>query len=98
MKVLITGASSGIGEAMAYEFARRGYDLILVATNRARLEKVAENCPTKTEIILCDLSYEEEVFNLYKKVKKKNIDIWSTMRVSGCSGTSIRQIWIENSK
>ena len=40
MKVLITGASSGIGRSMAYSFAKRGYDLVLVARSKDKLEKV----------------------------------------------------------
>jgi len=41
--VFITGASSGIGEALAYEFARRGYNLALTARRHALLEHIATN-------------------------------------------------------
>ncbi|KAL1089957.1 hypothetical protein V6Z11_D07G056300 [Gossypium hirsutum] len=42
--VLITGASSGIGEHLAYEYARRGARLALVARRKRRLQEVADVC------------------------------------------------------
>ena len=76
MKVLITGASSGIGRDMAIEFAKKGYDLILVARNEERLKKLQEEINkfnVKSEIILKDLSNPENCKSLYEEAK--NIDI-----------------------
>ena len=42
--VVITGASSGIGAALARRYARDGARLALIARNRGRLEGVAEDC------------------------------------------------------
>ncbi|XBI55731.1 hypothetical protein VPH35_037479 [Triticum aestivum] len=41
--VLITGASSGIGEHLAYEYAKRGANLALVARREASLREVTDN-------------------------------------------------------
>ena len=55
---LVTGASSGIGEQFARQLAGRGYELLLVARRRDRLEKLAGGLPTKAEVIECDLANE----------------------------------------
>jgi len=43
-KIILTGASDGIGKAMAIEFARRGYSLALMARRKEALEAVKAEC------------------------------------------------------
>lgn len=75
MKALITGASSGIGLDMARYLASMKCELILVARDREKLEKVQESLPTKVTIIVADLAIEQKVKELYVLLKKENIDI-----------------------
>lgn len=75
MKVLITGASSGIGESIAYYLDKLGYDLILVSTNEEKLKSVKDKV-NSAKIIVCDLREEDSVFKLYEKVVGENIDVF----------------------
>ncbi len=56
-KVWITGASSGIGEALSLEFARRGATLLLSARRKSVLEAVRQRCvePERHRILTFDL-------------------------------------------
>lgn len=56
MHVAITGASSGIGEAIAREYARRGASLTLVARRGDRLKALAAELGVKTHCVPADLS------------------------------------------
>lgn len=75
MKALITGASSGIGLEMAKYLATQKVELILVARSKEKLEKLQEELPTKTTIIVTDLSIEQKVKELYVLTKNEGIDI-----------------------
>lgn len=80
--VLITGASDGIGKAYAYEFAKRGFNLVLVARNPTKLEKVKQDISTfysriKIEIIAIDFSDPgDEIYRkLESEIRDKNLEI-----------------------
>lgn len=75
MKALITGASSGIGADMARILSSKGYDLILVARNKRKLEKLKKELTTNVEIITIDISSTYNCMDLYNKVKNEDIEI-----------------------
>ncbi|HEX7866329.1 MAG TPA: SDR family oxidoreductase [Variovorax sp.] len=62
---LVTGASSGIGAVYADRLARRGFDLILVARNRERLEalaaKLTRETGCKVEVLPADLTDRKDI-------------------------------------
>lgn len=71
MIALITGASSGLGADFAKELSKEGYDLILVARSKEKLEKIAKELKSNVEIEAMDLSVIENVYKLYSKYKGK---------------------------
>ena len=75
MKALVTGASSGIGLEMARYLDSLGYELILVARNKEKLELLAKNLNHKAKIIVMDLKNTEDIKSLYVLVKNDDIDI-----------------------
>ena len=75
MRALITGASSGLGMEMARLLAKKGYDLILVARRKERLEELKTNLDVDVQIIPLDLSSTFNCMKLYNRVKKYKIDV-----------------------
>ena len=65
---VVTGASSGIGKALALEFAGHGFNVVLIARNQVALAEVAAECARRgsveTEIIAADLSNVESIETL----------------------------------
>ena len=75
---LITGASSGIGEAYAQRLARDGWNLALVARRRDRLEDLARRLDeheVNVRVIAADLADETQVAPLLAEVAEMELDL-----------------------
>ncbi len=74
MLALITGASRGIGAAIAYELAKNNYDLILVGRNEKRLRKVCDGIQNREEVIAipikCDITDKDQRKKLLLEVSR----------------------------
>lgn len=69
MRALVTGASSGIGRDIARELSGLGYDLVIVARNREKLEELKNELKTNVEVISMDLTSEENCKELHEKAR-----------------------------
>lgn len=79
--MLITGAGSGVGRALAIEFSKYSVCLVLVDVNRPSLlvtEKLLYPGHSTVFLYDCDVSDHERVYEMARKVKKdigRDVDI-----------------------
>lgn len=76
---LVTGASGGIGKELASIAAKNGYNLVLVAREKSKLNGLAKDLAKQhdvfTHVIACDLSDSKSPQHVFDSLKRKKIVI-----------------------
>ena len=76
--IVITGASAGIGEALARTVAQRGASVVLVARREPELHAVADACGERAHTVVADVTRREEVRRVVSEAVARfgRIDVW----------------------
>jgi dehydrogenase/reductase SDR family member 7B len=99
--VWITGASSGIGEALVYEFAKLGARIIASSNEASELERVKNNCGANSANISCapfDLSDTSDISSLVETQITLTGRIDYLLNIGGISHRSIVEetpLWLD---
>ena len=76
---LITGATAGIGYEFAQQLAARGLNLILVARNKERLEKIATELQNdfaiSVQVLAADLSLRQDIDTISRRAAQSDIEL-----------------------
>jgi len=83
-RVVVSGASSGIGRAISVELSRRGASLVLMGRNRERLDETAGMlATTDVDLLLLDLADSSPVFSMIKEVVTKRSRLYGLCHCAG---------------
>jgi short-subunit dehydrogenase len=89
---MVTGASSGIGEAYSRLLASLGHDLIIIARRKDRLEAIAgeieRDCGVSVSVMQCDLCIEADIRTVEEKIRNaQNLSVLINNAGFGTLGT-----------
>jgi NAD(P)-dependent dehydrogenase (short-subunit alcohol dehydrogenase family) len=70
--VVVTGASSGIGQSIVETFSQNGWHVIMLARSEAKLKAIKKN-NLNTDYFVCDLTSVKEIAKLKKKIQSFHV-------------------------
>lgn len=83
-KVVVTGASSGIGRAISIELSQHGAGLILIGRNRERLQETAAGLSNGEHNIIClDLTQHSEIVPAIRELAQQGERIYGLCHCAG---------------
>lgn len=87
MMVLITGASGGLGRALALDCAKRGFDLYLTDISQEHLNRIRNGILRQYDVNIsteaCNLTNPSQVSRLFENIAKRNIYLDMLLNVAG---------------
>lgn len=92
--VIITGASSGIGEKAAITLAEKGYRVVIAARRHKRLEEIAEqirNVGGEVLPVQLDLSHADQIRDLVERTRK----VFGQIDILVNNAGSARHLWLD---
>ena len=84
-RIIITGASSGIGASTAKKFSQYGAKLILLGRNKDTLNEVFKGLENKNShtVVECDLSNDDDAFNVINNLSKEDLPLNGAFHAAG---------------
>jgi len=79
--ILITGATSGFGEAIALKFARNGDDLIITGRRKEKLEKLADEIRSRCNVSVLSLCFDVRKLDACEKAIQTLTEVWKKIDV-----------------
>jgi NADP-dependent 3-hydroxy acid dehydrogenase YdfG len=81
-RIVITGASSGIGQAVSFWYLNQGANVILVGKDEVTLKRIASQFPTQATVVVTNITDDYQCKDLVEAVKNKFVEQDNMMKAS----------------
>ena len=71
---IVTGGGTGIGQAIAFELAKRDIDVIIIGRRLKPLQETAQKFPERINVIQADITNDDELKKIAEQLQGKTID------------------------